>query len=256
MDWIKVKTRHVLFEYTDLSDSEFRAWIKLMAMVSSLEHEPTREQMLTQCHHKTLDSLQGKLKKHSTTLQEVFIKVLKDVQRVVKTKEINKERQQRFRDNRIEVTRDVTVMSQRREDKIREDKNKEKKRKEKIAFVLPEWIDSKTWDAFIEMRKSLHAPLTDHSKNLIAKELEKLKAQGHAPNDVLNQSIVRSWRGVFPIRQEGQDAATRANPYRRDFGRQPAELPGDVQTAIDALNRRRASKDQGPPDGSDTGDAG
>ena len=265
MDWIKVKTNHILREYNDLRDSEFVAWIKIMALTADLEHEPTYQQMLREVHHKTLTSLQDKLKKHSTTLQDINKKVLRDVQEVLIKKDYWKQKKQRQRafvqnvpgDVPPDVQGDVQEMSNDRLDKIRVDKNKEKKRKEKIAFSLPEWIDSKTWDAFIEMRKSLHAPLTDHSKNLIVKELEKLKAHGHAPNDVLNQSIVRSWRGVFPIRQEGSNG--RGKGFSNDGPRvqpgeyvpeRPPEVSAEGKARVDNLIAGLAARWQGadPPD--------
>ena len=80
MDWIKVKTKHVLFEYEDLSDKEFKAWIQIMALTAFLGHEPTYEQMIKTVHYKTLKSLQEKLNNHSTTLQDILNKVLIDVQ--------------------------------------------------------------------------------------------------------------------------------------------------------------------------------
>lgn len=69
-------------------------------------------------------------------------------------------------------------------------------------FILPEWIKKETWDAYREMRQRKRAPLTDRASVLIIRELEKLKAKGHEPEDVLDQSIMKSWAGVFPIKAE------------------------------------------------------
>ena len=55
-------------------------------------------------------------------------------------------------------------------------------------------------DDFAEMRRKIRKPLTDRAKALTLSELEKL-----APGDeekkiaILNQSIQRSWQGVFPL---------------------------------------------------------
>ena len=107
MDFIKVLNRHTIFEYTDLSDSEFTAWIKIMSLTAYLEKEPTREQMLKHVHHKTLSGLQDKLKKHSTTLQDILKKVLSDVQEVVKRRESWKQKQKQKRERAFNVSGDV-----------------------------------------------------------------------------------------------------------------------------------------------------
>ena len=76
MDWIKVKTNHILYEYRDLRDSEFVAWIKIMALTAQLEHEPTRKQILQFVNYQTLDSLSEKLHTHSIDLSSILHKVL------------------------------------------------------------------------------------------------------------------------------------------------------------------------------------
>jgi hypothetical protein len=76
---------------------------------------------------------------------------------------------------------------------------KDNKQKTKALFILPDFISKETWDAYKEMRQRKRAPLTDRAASLIVKELEKLKAQGHDPEAVLNQSIMKSWTGVFPV---------------------------------------------------------
>jgi hypothetical protein len=81
------------------------------------------------------------------------------------------------------------------------DKEKEKKRHkpDKPAFILPEDIDKEIWKAFEEMRKKIKAPLTDKARSLIVSELNKI---GQDKNKVLEQSIEKAWRGVFPLREQ------------------------------------------------------
>ena len=54
-----------------------------------------------------------------------------------------------------------------------------------------EWIDPASWQAFIEMRRKLKAPLTPYAEKLIMRELVKLKASGNDPQACLDQSIMR-----------------------------------------------------------------
>lgn len=82
MDWIKIKTSHILHEYDDLTDSQYVAWVKLMALTAFLERLPTREQMIGVTTIRTLVTLEAKLKKHSRTLEEILMKVFEDVNHV------------------------------------------------------------------------------------------------------------------------------------------------------------------------------
>lgn len=139
MDWIKVLNRHILLEYNDLRDSEFAAWIKIMALAASLEHEPSREQMLKYVHHATLQSLDDKLMNHSCTLHEVLMKVLCDVHDVSMKREQwkQKKKQQRLVIKNVQgdVPRDVS--GEIREEKSREE-NKDIKDKEPKGSLSPD----------------------------------------------------------------------------------------------------------------------
>jgi len=97
MDWIKVKTNHILWEYNDLSDKEFRAWINIMALTSRLSHVPTDKQLLGVAHHKTIKSLEKKLINHSRDLQDILKKVLRDAQDIADKKAKTKERVRKHR---------------------------------------------------------------------------------------------------------------------------------------------------------------
>jgi len=81
------------------------------------------------------------------------------------------------------------------------DKDKDKV-KEKNLFVIPDWVDAPTWDAFVNMRKSIKKPMGDAAKALAIKELEKLKGLGQSPKAVLEQSIMNSWQGIFPLKEK------------------------------------------------------
>lgn len=124
MDWIKVKTNHILYEYNDLRDSEFRAWVKIMALAAQLEHEPTREQMLKIVNYQTLDSLSSKLHEHSIDLSYILHKVLMDVSYVLHKREASKINTQRFRERNKPVSDYVSITSSHREEKRTEEKNK------------------------------------------------------------------------------------------------------------------------------------
>jgi len=104
-------------------------------------------------------------------------------------------------------------------------KVKESKVKETI-YILPEWIDKELWEGFLEVRKRKRAAPTQYALSLIIKDLERLKASGDDPNEVLKRSITNSWKGVFPLKG-GQGGAYRGNSRQlkpRDQYTKPEEL--------------------------------
>lgn len=81
--------------------------------------------------------------------------------------------------------------------KVRE----EKRPAPAVPFVLPEWIKIEVWGAFEEMRNRIRHPMTDRAKDLIVKQLEKLRGLRHDPNECLECSIRNGWRDVFPPKE-------------------------------------------------------
>ena len=65
------------------------------------------------------------------------------------------------------------------------------------AVALPDWLPQDAWDAFVETRVRIRAPLTDRAKTLAVRELSKLRDQGHDCRAVLEQSVLNGWRGLF-----------------------------------------------------------
>ena len=54
---------------------------------------------------------------------------------------------------------------------------------------------------FIKMRKAIKKVLTDRALTMICKELDKLAQDDATKIAILNQSIMNSWQGVFPIKE-------------------------------------------------------
>lgn len=74
---------------------------------------------------------------------------------------------------------------------------------------LPDWIDPEAWEGFVQMRKTIKKPLTDRAKKLALKELVKLRMEGQDPNEVLDQSTLKCWSGLFAVK--GKAATPQAN---------------------------------------------
>jgi len=67
---------------------------------------------------------------------------------------------------------------------------------------LPNFLDKKTWDDFVEMRTKIKKPLTRRAITDLWAKLGKLQVAGDEPNEVLAQSILNCWQDVFPIKRD------------------------------------------------------
>jgi hypothetical protein len=130
------------------------------------------------------------------------------------------------------------------------DTEKEKKVKKNISgFVLPEWIPKEAWSGFVEMRKEIKKALTGRAVTLAINRLEELKAKGHDPGKVLDQSTYSKWQGLFEIKQEitnvgniqgrvqqgnGTNEGTPPAPYReyKDVPHVRAPIPAEIKALI------------------------
>jgi hypothetical protein len=59
----------------------------------------------------------------------------------------------------------------------------------------------KVWKDFIEMRNKIKKPMTLRAGEMILSELNKLSNKETEQTDILNQSIMNSWQGVFPLKE-------------------------------------------------------
>ena len=75
------------------------------------------------------------------------------------------------------------------------------KAKEKIiaaeAAELPSWVPVESWEAFLEMRKKLRKPLTARAQKMLISKLGQFRAKGFDPAEVLDQSTMNSYQGIF-----------------------------------------------------------
>ena len=60
---------------------------------------------------------------------------------------------------------------------------------------------------FIKMRKAIKSPMTDRALKQILNKLNSLASSDSEKVKVLDQSIMNSWRGVFPLREDKQTKA-------------------------------------------------
>ncbi len=56
--------------------------------------------------------------------------------------------------------------------------------------------------AFVEHRKSMKKPMTDRAIKLMITNLNKLSPDVNVQIDILNQSIINGWQGIFPLKNQ------------------------------------------------------
>jgi hypothetical protein len=81
------------------------------------------------------------------------------------------------------------------------EKTKSKKPKSPDDEIdYPEWLDLEAFNRFKEHRKSIKSPMTPASERLAISKLNELFAKGHSQADVINESILNNWKGLFEPR--------------------------------------------------------
>ena len=81
-------------------------------------------------------------------------------------------------------------------------KNKKKKKPYLLdSYSKNEELISSLKD-FIEMRKKIKAPMTERAVNLMLSKLSSMANDDTEKIKIINQSIMNSWKGIFPIKEE------------------------------------------------------
>jgi len=82
----------------------------------------------------------------------------------------------------------------------------------KTRATLPAGLSEETFSEYLDMRKKIKKPLLEKSFNRFFKSLSTICQQNKAsPEDILNQSILNSWQGIFPLKQEFKNVGTSKN---------------------------------------------
>jgi hypothetical protein len=91
-------------------------------------------------------------------------------------------------------------------------------------FELPDWVPAGPWSSWLEVRKKIRAPNTPDAMLLNLRSLEKLRAQGQDPAAVIEQSIARGWRGLFPVKPEHSNGTTHTSGRRESVAERSERL--------------------------------
>jgi predicted phage replisome organizer len=68
---------------------------------------------------------------------------------------------------------------------------------------------------FVKMRKQIKAPMTDRAISLLLSNLDKLADNDAEKIEILNQSIMNSWKGIFPLKNNFTKNNAYENPQAK-----------------------------------------
>ena len=95
----------------------------------------------------------------------------------------------------------------------KETEKKEKKKKEIKVFSDDPELNQAIL-AFREFRKSIKKPMTDHAVDLLINKLNGMTSYIPEQIEIINQSIMNGWQGVFPLKDD-QAQAVRKTGYQK-----------------------------------------
>lgn len=78
-------------------------------------------------------------------------------------------------------------------------KNRHEPKTKGAVFIVPPWLPLDCWNASLELRHKNKKDPTEHAKDLVVRELDRLRGSGQDPGAVLDQSTMRCYTGVFPV---------------------------------------------------------
>ena len=74
-----------------------------------------------------------------------------------------------------------------------------RKKVQQSLFPLPEWMPIEAWAGYLEMRLKIKKPMTEYAIKLAIDKLTKFKHDGYDPKEILENAILNSWQGLFPV---------------------------------------------------------
>jgi len=114
---------------------------------------------------------------------------------------------------------------------------KESKKFDVEKIPLPDWLPSETWIDFCRHRVFLKKPMSERAAKLALMQLSKFKAKGKNPIDIINQSIMRGWAGLFEIKENFQNKQFAPASTKRTYS-------DDLRDAADSANRNLERKSE------------
>ena len=93
-----------------------------------------------------------------------------------------------------------------RQETMTKTKTKRNTKEKALASFLESYTQNaellEALEGFVEMRKKIKAPLTEHGLSLLIKKLDGMGSTDEEKVAIVNQSVMNGWKGFFPLKQE------------------------------------------------------
>jgi len=87
-----------------------------------------------------------------------------------------------------------------KESKVKESKVKESKvKKESVIYYPSDEKLNAAFASYVEARKQMKSPMTSHAVDLAIKKLDDMTSDNDIKIEILEQSIINGWKGIFPL---------------------------------------------------------
>lgn len=138
--------------------------------------------------HQTLDQLEERKE-----YMRDYMKKYREKQKLIVSKEckVNSKVNGKANVNSLDKSKNKN------KNKIREEK---KENKEPAVYDPDELLNQSILD-FIDFRKKIKSPMTDRAITLMLNKLNKMTADNDKKIEILNQSIINGWKGIFPLKE-------------------------------------------------------
>lgn len=84
----------------------------------------------------------------------------------------------------------------------KEKKSRVKENKEHNSVYVPDEKLNQAIVDFMEYRKKIRKPLTERALELLIEKLDGMTADPNEKIEILNQSVMNGWQGVFPLKEK------------------------------------------------------
>lgn len=81
---------------------------------------------------------------------------------------------------------------------------------------------------FVAFRKKIKKPMTDHAVQLMMNKLNRLSSNVDVQIEILNQSIMNGWQGIFPLKEPTQQETASTAPVYGANGIELDESKNDL----------------------------
>ena len=139
-----------------------------------------------------------------------------NIEGMEKIREQNRLRKQKQRARAAlpEVSHVTSRDSHATEEEKEEDKKEDKKKSKKQKTYSDDPELNQAILEFMEFRKSIKKPMTDRAVSLLITKLNGMTSYIPEQIEIINQSIMNGWQGVFPLKNE------QAQPIRQTYHKQ------------------------------------